>query len=44
MSNENCLSYYNFLKFDLCPHKDKLVLHCIKDILMELLAGIKFML
>ena len=29
---------YNFFKFDLCPHKDKLVLRYIKDILIDLLS------
>ena len=38
MINKNCLCYYNFFKFDLCPHKDKLVLHCIKEILTDFLS------
>ena len=27
---------------DLCPHKDKLVLYCIDDILIDFWVGMKF--
>ena len=34
MFKKNCLCYYNFFYF-VYPHKDKLVLQCIKDILID---------
>ena len=37
MLNKNCLFYYIFL-ISLCPHKDKLVLHCNNDTLMNFLS------
>ena len=37
MFNKNYLCKYNFL-IDLCPHKDKLVLHCSNAILINFLS------
>ena len=32
MFDINCLRYYNYFQFYLCPHNDKLALHCIRDV------------